>query len=367
MNRDKKIIRTSLIGIGANLLLVGAKATIGLIAHSIALITDAINNLTDSLSSAITIIGTKLAAKKPDKKHPFGHGRVEYLISLIIGIIILAAGAMAVYESVKALIEKPVVEYSVISLVVIALAVFVKVFVGIYYLKVGKSVNSEPLKASGKDALFDVLLSLATVIGIITSLIWKVNIEGYIGIVIGLFILRTSFEVLRDGVSLVIGERASQEEIDLIKHLVGSFPEVKGTYDLIINNYGAGKSIASIHIEVDDSLSAIQIHHLSRNIASKVFAETGTILTVGIYATNETNPEVKEIKDYIYNLIEQEKGINQVHGFYLDENRKLITFDLIFDYNYDKPQKKIADLVTLLKEKYPKYSFYIIKDTDFSD
>ena len=367
MNRDKKIIRTSLIGIGANLLLVGAKATIGLIAHSIALITDAINNLTDSLSSAITIIGTKLAAKKPDKKHPFGHGRVEYLTSLIIGIIILAAGAMAIYESVKALIEKPVVEYSVISLVVIALAVFVKVFVGIYYLKVGKSVNSEPLKASGKDALFDVLLSLATVIGIITSLIWKVNIEGYIGIVIGLFILRTSFEVLRDGVSLVIGERASQEEIDLIKHLVGSFPEVKGTYDLIINNYGAGKSIASIHIEVDDSLSAIQIHHLSRNIASKVFAETGTILTVGIYATNETNPEVKEIKDYIYNLIEQEKGINQVHGFYLDENRKLITFDLIFDFNYDKPQKKIADLVTLLKEKYPKYSFYIIKDTDFSD
>ena len=367
MNREKKIIRTSLIGIGANLLLVGAKATIGLIAHSIALITDAINNLTDSLSSAITIIGAKLAGKKPDKKHPFGHGRVEYLISLIIGIIILSAGAMAVYESVKALIEKPVVEYSVVSLVVIALAVFVKVFVGIYYLKVGKSVNSEPLKASGKDALFDVLLSLATVVGIITSLIWKVNIEGYIGIVIGLFILRTSFEVLRDGVSLVIGERASKEEIDLIKHLVGSFPEVKGTYDLIINNYGAGKSIASIHIEVDDSLSAIQIHHLSRNIASKVFAETGTILTVGIYATNETNPEVKEIKDYIHNLVEQEKGINQIHGFYLDEDRKLITFDLIFDFNYDKPQKKIADLITLLKEKYPEYSFYIIQDTDFSD
>lgn len=367
MNRDKKIIQTSIIGIGANLLLVAAKATIGLIAHSISLITDAINNLTDSLSSAITIIGTKLAGRKPDKKHPYGHGRVEYLVSLIIGIIILVAGGMAIYESIKALIEKPVVEYSVISLVVIGLAVFVKLFVGLYYMKVGKSVNSEPLKASGKDALFDVLLSLATVVGIITSLIWKFNIEGYIGIIIGIFILRTSIEVLRDGVSLIIGERASQDEIDLIKHLVGSFPEVKGAYDLIINNYGAGKSIASIHIEVDDNLTATQIHLLTRNITTKVYAETGTILTVGIYATNEANPKVKEIKDFVCSLIEKEEQINQMHGFYVDEEKMLITFDLIFDFNCEKPQVKIAELVNTLKAKYPEYLFYIIQDTDFSD
>ena len=367
MNRDKKIIQTSLIGIAANILLVVAKAIIGFIAHSIALITDAINNLTDSLSSAITIIGTKLAGKKPDKKHPYGHGRIEYLVSLIIGIIILAAGVMAIYESVKALIDNPVVEYSVISLVIIALAVGVKVFVGLYYLKVGKEVNSEPLKASGKDALFDVLLSLATVVGIVTSLIWHINIEGYIGIIIGLFILRTAIEVLHDGVSLIIGERASQEEIDAIKHLVCSFPEVKGAYDLIINNYGANKTIASIHIEVDDSLTATQIHLLTRNITARAYAELGTILTVGIYASNEADPRVKEIKDFTYKLIEKEEGINQIHGFYIDEEKKIISFDLIFDFKFDKPQVKIAELVNTLKEKYPEYTFYIIQDTDFSD
>ena len=367
MNRDKKIIQTSLIGIAANILLVVAKAIIGFIAHSIALITDAINNLTDSLSSAITIIGTKLTGKKPDKKHPYGHGRIEYLVSLIIGIIILAAGVMAIYESVKALIDKPVVEYSVISLVIIALAVGVKVFVGLYYLKVGKEVNSEPLKASGKDALFDVLLSLATVVGIVTSLIWHINIEGYIGIVIGLFILRTAIEVLHDGVSLIIGERASQEEIDAIKHLVSSFPEVKGAYDLIINNYGANKTIASIHIEVDDSLTATQIHLLTRNITARAYAELGTILTVGIYASNEADPRVKEIKDFTYKLIEKEEGINQIHGFYIDEEKKIISFDLIFDFKFEKPQVKIAELINTLKEKYPEYTFYIIQDTDFSD
>ena len=169
------------------------------------------------------------------------------------------------------------------------------------------------------------------------------------------------------GFSLIIGERASQEEIDKIKHLVGEFPEVKGAYDLIINNYGAGKAIASIHIEVDDNLSAIDIHHLSKRIAAKVYAETGTILTVGIYAANETSPKIKEIKDYVYNLVQNEKSITQMHGFYVDEEKKLITFDLIFDFKYQKPQVKIAELVTTLKEKYPAYTFYVIQDTDFTD
>ena len=367
MNREKKIIRTSIIGIVANIFLVIAKALIGFFAHSVAIISDAINNLSDSLSSLITIVGTKLAGKKPDKKHPYGHGRIEYLISLIIGIIVLAAGIMAIYESVKTLIEKPQVDYSVVSLIIITLAILVKVFIGLYFVKVGKSVNSEPLKASGKDALFDVLLSLATLVGIVTTLIWKINIEGYIGVLIGCFILRTAFEILRTGVSLIIGERASKEDIDDIKEIVCSFPEVKGAYDLIINNYGSGKMIASVHIEVDDSLTAIQIHHLSRNIAAKVFAKTGAVLTVGIYATNETNKEVKEIKDFIYTLIDKEEGINQIHGFYLDESKKLISFDLIFDFKYEKPQKKIAEIITLLQQKYPEYTFYIIQDTDFSD
>ena len=367
MNREKKIVRTSVIGIVANIFLVIGKALIGLLAHSVAIISDAINNLTDSLSSIITIIGTKLAGKKPDKKHPYGHGRVEYLISLVIGLIVLAAGVMAIYESIKALIEKPEVDYSWVSLVVIGLAVLVKIFIGLYFVKVGKQVNSEPLKASGKDALFDVLLSVATLIGILTSLIWGVNIEGYIGIVIGLFILRTSIEILHKGVSLIIGERASKEDVDDIKEIVCSFPEVKGAYDLIINNYGKGKMIASIHIEVDDSLTAVQIHHLSRNIASKVYAKTGTILTVGIYATNETNKEVKEIKDFIYKLISKEEGIKQIHGFYLDEEKKLITFDLVFEFKFERPQKKIAEIVMTLQEKYPEYTFYIIQDNDFSD
>ena len=190
MNREKKIVQTSIIGVLGNVLLVAAKATIGLIAGSIAIITDAVNNLTDALSSIITIIGTKLANKKPDKKHPYGHGRVEYLTSMIIAIIILFAGLTAIIESVKSFFSKEVATYNYISIIIVSIAVVIKIVLGLYFKYVGKKVESEALKASGTDALFDAALSGATLIGIIVSMIWNVAIEGYLGIGIGLFILR---------------------------------------------------------------------------------------------------------------------------------------------------------------------------------
>lgn len=369
MNREKKIIQTSIIGVIGNVLLVAAKAFIGLLANSISIITDAVNNLSDALSSIITIIGTKLSTKKPDKKHPFGHGRVEYLTSLIIGVLVLVAGGTAIYESIMILVNKSMPEHSVVSIIIISIAIAVKIGLGLYFRFVAKKVNSEPLKASGKDALFDALLSVATLVGIIVSMLTNLpfNVEGIIGIVIGLFIIRSAIEILRDGISLIIGERASQDYVNTIKRLVVSFPQVQGVYDLIINNYGTNKSIASVHIEVDDNLTARDIHHLTRNITEKVYAETGAILTVGIYAKNEGDEQIKSIKKFIQDSIKDNKQIKQLHGFYVDEDRKLITFDLVFEFECEKPQEVIADLTSKLKEKYPEYNFYIVQDTDFTD
>lgn len=367
MNREKKIIQTSLIGILGNVLLVTGKAIIGILAHSISIITDAVNNLSDALSSLITIIGTKLSTKKPDKKHPFGHGRVEYLTSLIIGLIILVAGGMAIYESIMALVNKTEASYDYVSIIIISVAIVVKIGLGLYFRLVGKRLKSGPLIASGKDALFDALLSVATIIGIITSIIWKVNIEGYVGILIGLFIIKSGIEILREGISLLIGERADKDLTNAIKKIVCSFKEVNGAYDLIINNYGTSKAIASVHVEVDDNLTAREIHHLSRNIAEKVFMETGIIITIGIYAKNEANEEVKSIKDFIIKLIKNNDNIKQLHGFYVDDERRLITFDLVFDFKCEKPQEVISSIQNALKEKYPDYNYYIVQDTDFSD
>ena len=136
---------------------------------------------------------------------------------------------------------------------------------------------------------------------------------------------------------------------------------------IIINNYGAGKAIASVHIEVDDDLTAREIHYLTRNISEKVYLETGTIITIGIYAKNETSEEVKAIKDFVVNNIKNNKDIKQMHGFYVDDERMLITFDLVFDFECKKPQDVIKELQTLLKEKYPEFDYYIVQDTDFAD
>ena len=367
MNREKLIVRTSLAGILANLGLVGAKATIGFIAGSISVIMDAVNNLTDALSSLITIIGTKLAGKKPDRKHPYGHGRIEYVTTLIIAVIILVAGGTAIYESILSLINGEKATYSDLSLIIISIAILVKVGLGIFYRKMGKKANSEALKASGVDALFDALLSLATLLGAIVARYAGVAIEGYLGIVIGLFILKSGIEILAGSLSNILGKRTDEKTTLAIKQLVNSFPEVIGAYDLILHDYGPNKSIGSIHIEVRDDLTAKEIHPLSRKISQAVYEKYGIILTVGIYAQNESNPEIKCIRKDLYELVKQFPSIKQIHGFYVDIDLKMITFDIIVDFKDEDAEGVKNSLIEKMSALHPDYQYSIILDDDFSD
>lgn len=366
-NRSKIIVRTSLIGILTNLGLVVLKAIVGFFTNSIAIIMDAINNLSDALSSVITIVGTKLAQKKPDAKHPYGHGRVEYITSLIIAVIILIAGSSAIVESVSSIINKHEPSFNVVSLILIGVAVLVKIVLGLYFRHVGKKVNSEALKGSGIDALFDALLSLGTLISIAVSLIWKVNIEGYIGVIIGLFMLKSGIDVLRTSLSSIIGERTSKETSDAIKHLVCENPEVKGAYDLIINSYGPDRGIGSIHIEVNDDMTAKEIHPLTRRITAQVYEQFGIIMTVGIYASNNSDPSINKIRNDIREEVLSHPTIKQIHGFYCNQEIKSISFDVIVDFKDKDAPALIKEIHDHLANKYPDYQFYIVEDKDFTD
>ena len=366
-DRSKKIVQTSIVGILTNLGLVVMKAIVGLFANSISIIMDAVNNLSDALSSVITIVGTKLSQKKPDAKHPYGHGRVEYLTSLIISIIILIAGSTAIVESIISIITPQEVKFTVISLILIAVAVLVKIALGLFFRYRGKKLNSEALKGSGIDALFDALLSLATLVSIVVFLIWKVNIEGYIGVIIGIFMIKSGIDVLRSSLSSIIGERTSKETAEAIKKLVCENPQVLGAYDLIVNNYGPERGIGSIHIEVDDKLTAKEIHPLTRNIAAQVYQEFGIIMTVGIYASNSSDSEIIRIRDAIRNEIFSHPTIKQMHGFYCDQELKTITFDVIVDFKDKDSSKVIEEIKKNLGQQFPDYHFYIVEDKDFSE
>ena len=366
-NRSKVIVRTSVIGILTNLGLVTLKAFVGIIAGSIAIIMDAVNNLSDALSSVITIVGTKLSQKKPDAKHPYGHGRVEYITSVIISVIILIAGVTAIVESVISIIEQKAPSFDIISLILIAVAVLVKIGLGLYFRHVGKKVNSEALKGSGIDALFDALLSLGTLVAIVVSLVLKVNIEGYIGVIIGLFMIKSGIDVLRQSLSSIIGERTSKETSEAIKHLVCENPEVKGAYDLIVNNYGPDRGIGSIHIEVDDKMTAKEIHPLTRKIAFEVYEKFGIIMTIGIYASNNSDPVINKIRADIQQEVLAHPTIKQIHGFYCDQEIKSITFDVIVDFKDKDAPKLIKEIHDGLQAKYPDYQFSIVEDKDFTD
>ena len=366
MDRNKQIIKISIEGIVVNIILVIFKAIVGLVVNSIAIILDAVNNLSDAASSLITIVGAKLSLKRPNKKHPYGYGRIEYFSSIIIAIIILFAGITSFKESFAKIINPEPALYSIVSLIIIIVAVFVKFFFGRYVKGQGEKLNSSSLVASGIDAISDSFLSLSTFIAAIISMIWHISLEGYLGVFISLIILKSAYEILKDTVNDMIGTRADAELTKKIKEEVASFAEVKGVYDLNIHNYGPNKIVGSAHIQVDDNLNVRDIHRLTRRIEVDVYEKMGIILTIGIYASNEVG-EYKDIKSHIDKLLKNYKNILSMHGFYVDQEYKLISFDLIFSFDEDHPEEKVAEIVNKLKSDFKDYEFNIILDTDISD
>lgn len=366
MDRQKKIIKTSILGIIVNIILVIFKATIGLIVNSIAIILDAVNNLTDAVSSVVTIIGTKLANKKPDKKHPYGHGRIEYFTSVIVAFIVLIAGITALKESVEKIINPGEIDYSVVSLVIIAVAVAVKFFFGRYVKKVGKDVNSQSLIASGEDAFMDSILSFSTLVAAIINFIWNLSLEGYLGVIIALFIIKSAVDMLKETLNIMIGIREDKEVTDKIKEKVCSYEEVQGAYDLSLHNYGPSKTIATVHIQVRDNMTAKEIHALTKKMTIDIYNEFGIITTIGIYAANDQG-EFSEIKKELNNLVKEQKDIKQVHGFYVDEKNNNVYFDLIFDFDCENIEEIKESIIQKLEEKYPEYKFIVILDDDISD
>ena len=367
MERNKVIIKTSIIGIVTNIVLVVFKATVGLIVNSIAIILDAVNNLSDAISSIITIIGAKLAGRKPDKEHPYGHGRIEYFASLIIAIIVFIAGATSGKESIEKIIHPVKADYTVASLIIIIVAIIIKFFLGRHVKKVGEKIDSQSLIASGTDAFMDAILSFSTLVAAVISLIWGISLEGYLGFIISVIIVKSSFDIIKETLNSIIGARADGELTQKLREKVNGFEEVQGVYDITLHNYGPSQIMGSLHIQVDDNMTAKEIHKLTRKIQMQIYEELGTVVTIGIYASNSSDEFYVEIKNELTKIIQKYKEIIQMHGFYVDEESKTISFDLIIDFKAESKEKTRDEVIKEIKEKYPEYNYFVILDTDISD
>ena len=368
VSREKKIVRTSIVGIIANVFLAGFKAVIGLMVHSIAIVLDAVNNISDAGSSLITIIGTKLAGKAPDKKHPFGYGRIEYLSAMIISVIVLYAGITSFVESVKQIIHPETPEYNPVSLIIVAVAVIVKILLGRYVKSVGVKVNSDSLINSGKDATLDSVISASTLVAAGIFMIFRISLEAWLGAVISLVIVKSGIEMLRETVSQILGERNDTELAKAIHDTVVSYPGVEGAYDLVLNNYGPDTWNGSIHIEVPDTYSADQLDQMIRNIQVQVYSKHHVILTaIGVYSLNTKDEEVIQAKSKVEEIVFSHEHVRQMHGFYLTKEENRIRFDIVISFDAKDRKALYDDVVADVQKAFPGYELQVTMDTDFTE
>lgn len=367
VNRERVIVKTSIIGIVTNILLAVFKAVIGIASNSIAVTLDAVNNISDAMSSVITIIGAKLGAKKPDKKHPHGYGRIEYLSSMIVAAIVLYAGITSMVESVKKIIHPEEADYATISLIIISVAIIIKLILGNYVKKQGEKVNSVALVASGSEASFDAILSASVLASAIVYIVWGTSLEAYVGVLISIFIIKTGIEMMIETLNDIIGHRGDGEINAKIKDIFSREEEVRGTYDLNLFNYGPDKYYGSAHIELPDTMTVNDVDLLTRKIQLAVYQETGVIMTgIGVYSYNTTDDEVGHIRNLIQKTVMSHDWALQLHGFYVDKIRKIISFDVVisFDIGYEEA---VQILYREVREIYPDYELQIVTDIDVMD
>ena len=367
-NREKVVIKASIISIISNIILAGFKAFVGFVAHSIAIVSDAVNNLSDALSSIITIIGTKLAGKAPDKKHPYGYGRIEYMTSLVVSGIVLYAGITTLVESVKKIIHPESPDYNTVTLIILIAGIIVKFILGLYVKKKGHDVNSDSLVASGSDAFNDAILSISVLASAIIFMIFNISLEAYVGALLAIFIIKAGLELIKESVDNMLGVRVESSLAKSIKKDIAQEPNVQGAYDLVLNDYGPDKYSGSVHIEVPDTLSVADIDKISRRITKKITEKYSVILhTIGVYSINTKDKKIIKAHKEIQDIVFSHKGVLQMHGFYLDYEDKTISFDIIVDFNIKDREKLYEKICDEIKEKYQDYTINITLDIDISD
>lgn len=369
-SREATIVRTSVLGIAANVLLAAFKAVVGMLTHSIAVTMDAVNNLSDAMSSVITIVGTKLAGKAPDKNHPLGYGRVEYLSATIISIIVLYAGVSSLIESVKGIVAPQTPSYTPTSLVIIAAAVVVKLVLGRHVKATGERVGSDSLVASGADALFDAVLSASTLAAAAVFIATGFAIEAWVGAAISVVIVKSGLDMLRETLSQILGERADAELAQEVRRIVSADPDANGAYDLVLHSYGPEQLVGSVHTEVADTMRADRIDEMTRRIQHAVYAGTNgrvILAAVGIYSRNTSDDVAVRMRSEVTRMVMAHDGVIQMHGFHVDEKNRLLDFDVILDFALPDRQATYRQIVSEVQAAYPDYKVSVALDVDAAD
>lgn len=366
--RERKISIVSGIGVAANILLSVIKAIAGVWSGSAALISDSVNNLTDSASSLVTIIGTRMASKKADEEHPFGHKRGEYLTSLVIGIIILATGLQSLFHALEKIYYGTRPEFTMATLGVILISILVKVFLSTYTINIGRKTSSGALIASGEDARNDIYLSIGTLISALLYMMAHINVDAWMGVLISLFVVRVGVLILRDISNVLLGQRVPDSLAAGIYRKVNSAPFILGSYDLVLNNYGPGQYIGSINVELDKDTTVGEVYPLLHHLQDEIDRIYHVYIVFGFYAVHYDDERSKAVVK-VLNEFEFKKRHSEClnfHGIDIYEKNKCVYADITLQYGCNRKQLK-QEAEDLIEKTLPGYHAHITIDTEFSN
>lgn len=366
LNRFKRIIRVSVIGIIANLILGIIKVVAGLLSNSISILSDAINNFSDSFSSVVTIVTMMIASKGATKKHPFGFGRIEYFSGAIISVIVIITGLEFLKSSIGRIFNPVVTNYSTLTLVILSVSIIAKVVLGKYTKSAGEKENAPPLVASGEDALSDAIITGVTLFGAVFTMITSINIDGYLGVFVSIVVLKAGGEMIWDILSSLLGERNDIELAQKIVSELKGYQGIHGAYDLILHNYGPNIYIGDCNVELEDTMTIREAYALLKPIRNRIQEKYGVVLFVGFYSVNTTDEKIMKIEKHVKEIALENPMILQVHAFTIYEEMNLMAFDIVADFECKDLDKLKKEVISNIRIEYGEYDIKATMERDFS-
>lgn len=361
-------ILSGTVGIVLNIVLCIGKFIVGALSNSIAITADAFNNLSDAGSSVVTLFGFKLSSKKPDKDHPFGHGRYEYISALIVSFIVLIMGFELITSSVDKIRNPEDITFSIPTLTVLLLSIGGKIWLALFNRKLGKKIDSPALSAVVTDSIGDTVATTASLLSIVITHFTKINIDGYIGIIVACFVLYAGYGILKDTISPLLGEPPDKEIVKQLVEYITSYNDVMGIHDLVLHNYGANSIFGTVHVEVSVDSDIVQIHDTIDCIEQEVFERLGIHLVIHLDPLVFNDEKVNRLRSMVVGIVTDIDERLKIHDFRVVDGptHTNMIFDLVVPYDFRYTNNEITEIVkSRVSEIDSSYYVVMLVETDY--
>lgn len=362
-------VLASAVGIFCNVLLFLVKCAVGFFLNSISVMADAFNNLSDAGSSVVGLVGVKMASKPADEDHPFGHGRIEYIAALVVAFLVLQVGFTFFKDSIGKIREPEEMKFQLIAVVVLILSVGVKLWMGMFNRRLGKKIDSKVMLATATDAMGDVATTSVTILSILFWKLTGMNIDGFVGIIVSLVVMWAGIGIARDTLEPLIGEAVAPEEYVRISRFVEKYDGIVGSHDLIVHNYGPGRSMASIHAEVPNDVAIEVSHEIIDRIERDAAKKLGIFLVIHMDPVETQDKHVLEVKKQVVEVLEALDPAVSIHDFRMVDGKEQINliFDMVvpFEYDHQRQEELKASLKRLLKMHDSRYEFVMTVERSY--